>query len=62
MLALLEDLRRKMALKHLPLLEEVEEEDAERDEKELDSKELAKIVANKATRRPAVDRREKPQA
>jgi hypothetical protein len=59
MLALLTDLRRKMALKHLLLLEELEEEDAGMEEKQLDSKELVKIVENKVTRRAAAGRRKK---
>jgi hypothetical protein len=51
-----------VAEEHPTLPEEAEEEDAEVVKTELDSKELAKIVANKVTRRAAVGRRKKVQA
>jgi hypothetical protein len=56
MLALIAEPRRKMALKHLTLLEEVEEEVVAM---EPDSKEFAKIVANKVTKKPVAGRRKK---
>ncbi len=56
MLALIAEPRRKMALKHLTLLEEAEEEVAAM---ERNSKELAEIVANKVTKKAVAGRKKK---